>query len=242
VEGAFSTVTAANFEFNVNRMHSRSEAIKILQQARDLLADRLTERICESRDQILEDACGLAYLSEIESMYEQLGGRLAHVNAMLANLPPAEEAPPIDEPQPAPAYSDLAAAYASSIDAGPAVEPLALPAPDKRLPALPPMATFQLFSEQIEEEDLEAASRSLAELFAVDAARGRRCAEAFASQAALDVGFIAKPDELRSDIERGDMNGALMLLHECFGLQGLESLGVLQTLRMRFGSPDAHAA
>jgi hypothetical protein len=223
-------------------MNTRSKAIKILQQARDLLADRLTERICDSRDQILEDASGLVYLSEIESLYEQLGGRLAHVNAMLANLPPADEAPAHDEPQPAPAFSDVTTAYAASIDAGPAVGPLALPAPEVHLPALPPMATFPAFVEQIEDGDLEAAGRSLAELFAVDSARGRRCAEVFAAHAAADPSFVDAAARLRAALEQGDMNGALTLLHEGFGLQGLESLGVLQTLRMRFGSPDAHAA
>jgi hypothetical protein len=222
-------------------MNSRLEAIKILQQARDLLVDRLTERVCEARDQILEDASGLTYLSEIETLYEQLGGRLAHVSAMLSNLPPVEEPSPVEEPQPAPVYSDLATAYASSIDAAP-LEPLALPAPELRLPALPPMASFQTFGEQIEDGDLEAASRSIAELFAVDAARGRRCADAFAAHVALHPEHVTKAARLRGDLERGDMNSALMLLHECFGLQGLESLGVLQTLRTRFASPDVHAA
>ncbi len=224
-------------------MNSRSDAIKILQQARDLLADRLTERVIEARDEILEDASGLTYLSEIETLYEQLGGRLAHINAMLSNLPPVEEPAPVEEPRPAPVYSDLATAYATSIDAAPLPsEPLALPAPELRLPALPPMASFQAFAEQIDDGDLEGAGRSIAEIFAVDAERGRRCAEAFAAHIAAHPEAMAKASRLRGDIERGDMNSALMLLHECFGLQGLESLGVLQTLRSRFAAPDMHAA
>ena len=75
-------------------MHDRARAISLLQQARDILAERLTERILESRDAILEDALGLAYSSEIDAIQEQIGQRLNHVNLMLNNLPPMEEAPP----------------------------------------------------------------------------------------------------------------------------------------------------
>jgi hypothetical protein len=227
-------------------MNPRREAIQILQQARDLLVDRLTDRVRESRDQILEDASGFCYLSEIEAIYEQLGGRLAHLNAMLTNLPPAEDLP-VDEPHPAPAFTDVAAAYASTIniDALPPVEPLALPSPGaaERLPALPPpVSSFQTFLQQIEAGDLEAAGRTLTELFAVDARRGRRCADAFAAQWITHPDMLAKITRLRSELESGNSHSALTLLCECFDLHGLESLGVLQTLRARFNSPDAHAA
>ena len=126
----------------------------------------------------MDDALGHSFLSEIETLYEQMGGRLAHLNAMLSNLPPIEEPPPADaQPHPAPVFTDVAAAYASTIDALPIIEepqPLALPAPEQRMAILPPQATFPGFNAQIEAGDLEAAGRSLAELFAVDAPRGRR--------------------------------------------------------------------
>jgi hypothetical protein len=231
-------------------MKPRSEAINILQQARDLLAERLTERIREAREQILEDAEGNSYLSEIEQIYEQLGGRLAHLNAMLSNLPPAEEpqaAETTTTHTASPVFTDVAAAtFPSTIDATPPFpvdEPLALPAPDQRTVTLAAPATFQGFALQIHASDLEAAGRSLAELFAVDAARGRRCAEVFSAQLAVNPDLFGKAMKLRADLESGNVNGALMLLWECFGLQGLESLGVLQTLKMRFGiAGDAHAA
>ncbi len=70
-------------------MNPHSLALSILQKARDALAERLTQRIIDAEHEIAEDAAGSTYLSEIESIYDQLGGRLAHVNAMLANLPPA---------------------------------------------------------------------------------------------------------------------------------------------------------
>ena len=211
------------------------------------MADRLTERVREAREQILDDAEGHSYLSEIEQIYEQMGGRLAHLNAMLSNLPAVEE-PQTTTQAATPVYTDVAAAagYQSTIDAAPPEaleEPLALPAPDQRTMTLAAPATFQGFALQIHAADIDAAGRSLAELFALDAARGRRCAEVFSSQLAINPDLFGKAMKLRADLESGNVNSALMLLWECFGLQGLESLGVLQTLKMRFGIiGDVHAA
>ena len=88
-------------------MQDRARAIALLQQARDLLAERLTERILECRDQILEDALGLAYSSEIDAIQEQIGQRLNHVNLLLNNLPPQDEPPPVEDPEPAAAQPVL---------------------------------------------------------------------------------------------------------------------------------------
>src|SRR5881628_250690 len=75
-------------------MNDRARAIAILKQARDMLADRLSERVIESRGDILEDAQGFSFLSELESIYEQFGARLVHLNQLLANLPAVEDIPP----------------------------------------------------------------------------------------------------------------------------------------------------
>src|SRR6186713_3195930 len=64
-------------------MDSQAQAIAILQKARDALAARLTQRVIESQQEIEDDADGGTYFSEIEAIYDQLGGRLAHLNAML---------------------------------------------------------------------------------------------------------------------------------------------------------------
>src|SRR5580704_11167938 len=109
-------------------MNPRSEAINILQQARDLLADRLTERVREAREEIMDDAEGLCYLSEIEQIYEQMGGRLAHINAMLANLPPVAEQATAEAAQSAPVFTDVAATAYPATAAPFPEEPLALPA------------------------------------------------------------------------------------------------------------------
>ena len=74
-------------------MHERQRAIAILRQAREILIRRLSERILETEQELLDDAQGLTYCGEIDSIYEQVAVRLNHVNAMLANLPATEELP-----------------------------------------------------------------------------------------------------------------------------------------------------
>mgnify|MGYP006173681061 CR=1 FL=1 len=42
---------------------------------------------------------------------------------------------------------------------------------------------------------------------------------------------LAEQGRLRQELAAGSINGALILLWECFGLQGLESIAALQSLR-----------
>jgi len=92
-------------------MNDRSIAISILQKARDALSERLTQRVIDAQHEIESDADGSSYLSEIETIYEQLGGRLAHLNAMLSNLPPSTLATPAEAAASEIIYADLATAY-----------------------------------------------------------------------------------------------------------------------------------
>lgn len=71
-------------------MNDRSRAIAVLQQARQILQDRLTQRVLEMAEEILDDAAGDSYAGEIDSLHEQLGMRLTCVNALLSGLPPTE--------------------------------------------------------------------------------------------------------------------------------------------------------
>lgn len=67
-------------------MQSRDRALEILRQARDHLVERMCERIVASEEAILEDASGYTFAGEIESLYDQLGGKLQHVTSMLSTL------------------------------------------------------------------------------------------------------------------------------------------------------------
>ena len=167
-------------------MDDRELAISILQKARDALSERLTERILESRQEIAEDAEGGSYMSEIEAIYEQLGGRLAHLNAMLANLPPESE-PATPEPTASEiVYADLASSVSSGLDieSSPSMPLLALPAPAaEALPLAESLAdelAAIVFSTQ--SGDLASAAGLISELFDLKPSQARRAAQAFARQ------------------------------------------------------------
>src|SRR6478672_4535008 len=86
-------------------MDDRSRALEILREARDLLAQRLTERVLESGEALLDDARGDSYLGDIEAIYDHFGMKLAHLNQLINNLPVDAAAPPpapISDPPPVP--------------------------------------------------------------------------------------------------------------------------------------------
>lgn len=227
-------------------MHDRVRAIALLQQARDILAERLTERILECRDQILEDALGLSYSSEIDAIQDQIGQRLNHVNLLLNNLPHVEEAPLPEEPEVATATPVLS--YESPAENATA-ETALIAATETAAPAAPStviyvaadgnsstVPNFQDFVRYALANDVEQAGRVLAELLEVPAERGRQCAQRFRDQLRERPQFLHKAMTLRQELASGSINGALILLWECFGLQGMESIAALQTLKSRLAT------
>jgi hypothetical protein len=244
-------------------MNDRARAIAVLQQARDILAERLTEQVLEARDSILEDAIGLSYSSEIDAIQEQIGQRLNNVNMLLNNLPPIEDAPPptADDVTPASppalAYQPestlaLASIESTSVetasiesaladdsdmdDSGPILSAVAVDeAEDAR--AMP--ISFQSFAERIMANDVDGAGIVLAGLFDVSVDRGRQCARRFQEQLSERPQFLQKAMGLRHELTSGSVNGSLILLWECFGLQGIESLSALQSLKARMNASSA---
>lgn len=221
-------------------MNLRARAIAVLQNARDILSQRLTDRIVDGEQEILADAESGSFVSEIEAIYEQLGARLAHVNTMLANLPPLDE-PPAEAVPVETVFTDVAVYGGEAVGPAAPAGPLALPAPGSSPPRPRPTANFQSFAAQIQAGDVEAAGAALAELFDLDAARSRQCAETFAARLAADPELFFKAMRLRLEMAGGSVDAALLLLAECFGLAGIESLGVYQVLyaRMTGGDPAA---
>lgn len=225
-------------------MNERARAIALLQQARDILTERLTERLLESREAVLEDALGLAYTSEIDAILEQIGQRLNNVNVLLNNLPPQEDAPqqpddivplsptpvlgyeplPLD-PQPADATFDLA------VETPPSASPSVIYVGADGEPS--PAHGFQEFVRLVLAGDLEGAAVVLAPLLNLTSERARQCTERFRDQLREHPQFLQKAAGLRNELAAGSVNGALLLLWECFGLQGLESVVALQALRSR---------
>ena len=232
-------------------MNERERALEILKQARDLLAERLTQRILENSDQLLDDARGDSYLGDIETVYEQFGMKLSHLNQLINNLPVE------------PAVANYGTSYTTSTDTlnpnfmqthsaeeliiphqhpqaitGPLiVSPPALPAPRimEEVEVIPP--SFQLFIAQVHTGDLVSSGRTLAILLDLSEARGVQCSRVFHRHWEEDPAFLKKALSLRSEVSNGSFNSALMLLAECFGLIGIEAIGVLQTLRARLSPP-----
>jgi hypothetical protein len=232
-------------------MNDRARAIETLREAKALLADRLTERVVLLAEDILADARGDSYMNEIDSVYEQVGLKLAHVSQMLSNLPPPE--PAGREPrQGAMGYDlpdDTFTAMTEPAPSADAVVETVIPALLGPLvanaPALPApkaadlskdratTAALQAFAAQIQAGDLLAAGRTLAALFELDESRAIACAATFAQRVRHEAAFFRKAMELKSEVHSSNPQRALVLLLDCFGLARGEAAEVLRNLQRR---------
>ena len=221
-------------------MNDRAKAISVLRDARKRLAVRLTERILESSDEILEDADGLRYIGGIEEVYDQLGSRLNHVSAMLQSLPPSDDGPTSSQTAPMSDSDDVPPTSVLDTNDKPGESANnsfpALPAPQtiQQLAAPSQTISFRTFGLQVQMGDTEGAGRSLTELFSLSPERGLTCAQFFANKLTVNPNLVAQAMSIRHELAGGSMNASMMLLYECFGLQGPESIHVVQTLRRRF--------
>jgi len=206
-------------------MDERARAIEILKRARDMLVDRLSQEIVASEESLLEDALGLSYSGEIAQVFEQVGNRLHQVSVMLSNLPVPE--------------------HTSADDLEPAgVEPVSKPMPFAAVMGPPAVAglltgtpldrpTLERFTHQVTAGQFDEACRCLAQLFELDEQRARRCTITFAQRFQESPEVVRKTMLLRDELISGSINSSLMLLWECFGLQGLDSLAVARSLKAR---------
>jgi len=215
-------------------MNDRTLAISILQKARDALGDRLTQRIIEGREDIEADADGGSYLSEIETIYDQLGARLAHINAMLSNLPAASSSMPTDAAASEIIYADLASAYPTGLDleAAAPLSLLALPAPtdlDESHNAVP-IGSFATIVTHVQAGELSTASRLISELFDVRPSHARRAIAAFARQLVHSPQLARRVADLDSALDANHERATAALLSECFEFHPLEALGIVRGL------------
>ncbi len=221
-------------------MNPHSQAISILQKARDALAERLTLRVIESQHEIEQDAEGATYLSEIEQIYEQLGGRLAHLNAMLSNLPPAPPQPVADATASEIVYADLACSPSSTLDVDAAnpLTVLALPAPPSRdEPVAEPMVeTFAGIVLHAKSGELTSAARLISEVFDVRPSQARRGAQAFQRQLQRYPDLGRRFEDLGATIAEINEYAAATLLGECFEFQPIDALLLVRGLKQQ--EPD----
>jgi len=206
-------------------MSDRDRAISILHNARRILVDRLTARILQSQDEIMDDAEGGTYTSELESVYDEICVRLAHIHGLLSNLPP-DSPPGRATSNSVPAPNDEAVPVAEAAAAVAEAEPTS---PGE-------LVSFPLFVRQMADGDSDRAAACLAELLNVDHGRARRCVATFRARLTLQPDILKKAMKLRTLLEDGQINDSLMLLWECFGLQGPESILALRALQSRLGN------
>ena len=196
-------------------MDNRKRALAILKEARELLTDRLIENIIESGDGILEDAEACSYMDEIDLLQERIGGRLNSINLMIGNLsagkPAGEEQESAAEETPASTASPEEANDPKPID-------------------------FALFGQQIAANDIDSAGKTLSVLLDVDEKIAHQCATSFRDRLNDDATTIQKAMLLRAKLMAGKNNDSLMILWDCFGLQGLIAVEVLQTLKSRLAA------
>ena len=204
------------------------------------------QRILESEQEIADDAEGASFLSEIETIFDQIGGRLAHLNAMLSNLPPMTATAPADATASEIIYADLASAYPSGLDleTTTGTTMLALPAPananvDNR-------SQFQLLADdfanivaQVQAGDLASAGRLVSELFDVKPSQARRGAQALARQIAGSPDLARRIAEVAGAIDETHEYSAATLLSECFEFQAIEALAMVRALKLRLAESDA---
>ncbi len=232
-------------------MNDRARASEVLRKARAILAERLTEKINEQSEELLDDARGDSYMNEIESLYDELGTKLSHVSQMLSNLPADEPAAVQTQTaaaqhnpentftvatEPAPNFDGITQ-YSMPAIAGPTFVAIpALPAPKTTVEPSKHRATnsaLQAFAAQIQAGDLLAAGRTLAGLFDVEESRAIACASTFAQRGRSEAAFFHKVMELRHELHSANSQRALLLLLDCFGLSRGESAEIVRNLHRR---------
>jgi len=154
-------------------------------------------------------------MEEIDAIQEKIGGRLNSINTMIANFPPDD--PSVNESQ---------TKTQNSPESTTSPAEASTPKPEK----------FALFAQQVAANNLEAAGQTLAGLLEVDPTTGLRCATAFRERLNEDPTIIQKTMLLRAKLIAGENNDSLMILWDCFRLQGLEAVEVLQTLKTRLAN------
>lgn len=206
-------------------MEKHEYARSVLTQARELLSERLVDYIADSADGILNDAEGLSYMSEIDDIQEKVLGRLINVNQMIANFPP-----------PSPASNDqaitdqLTAWTTAELQASQQTETISQAA----MPQQP--QKFGLFVQQVKSNELNAAAQTLSDLLAIDLALSHQSTSAFYDQLTEDPATLKKAMLLPSKLQADKHNDCLVILWECFRLQGLQAIEVLHTLQHQIES------
>lgn len=245
-------------------MPHRDEALAILKRAREALLARLTEAIVDQEEELMADAEGDSFLSEIETLYERMGSKLAHLNQMIANLPPEladadsgdeaeedepffrEDAPaaeqhprlphfpfpisaattrPVADERPIPRERHLSGERPVPQDWA---DVIGLPAPGVPTQKSPAFGRFVTY---IELGQVNNAGDLIGQLLGLSPHVGQTCVQVFAARYEADPGVVIKAMRIRQELSHQRYNDALLLIHECFGLQGIDAMIALHRMK-----------
>jgi hypothetical protein len=87
-----------------------------------------------------------------------------------------------------------------------------------------------MFGKQIASNQIEAAAQTLSELLAISPTLALHSANCFSQKFRSDPHTIQKTMQLRAELFAANTNNCLVILDECFGLQGIEAVQVVQHL------------
>lgn len=227
-------------------MNDRDEAIDVLRQARDELARQLMNRVIESRAEILDEANGISYGGQIESIFEHFGARLANVNSMLSQLQMLDD-DEVLQPCTSASVNELTRAdnYETAATVADTLTPPEIAAADELLavadqhllPQDQDSATWESFLEHVRRQDHEAAVMALAEIFELNPARAEPCVTRFVELCAADSTLFVRAYQMGLQLRTSPMNDTLAMLWRLFGLQGPEAIGVYHALRVNIQRP-----
>lgn len=214
-------------------MNDRARAIEILEKARDILARRISERIVEMQEEILDDASGIGYSSEIETLHDQLGIRLGQLNSLIGNLPapvePNSQVPIVEVTTSHAPLIENSALNNTIVSA----EPPQLSVQRNQLESMTLTHRIEGILDAVVAEDSAAGEKTLAILLGLSADRAHECMEFFHARYAQDGSLVERLRTLHADLAAGSVNNALMTLATCFALQGLEAILAMQSLTTR---------
>ncbi len=182
-------------------------------------------------------------MSEIETIHDQVGSKLAHLNQMISALPGDDtksdsyaddplhdESPTHWEP------IDVAADVLALTHETGSDQAIILPAPrvSEAIAPMPQPISLQTFAAQILVGDLETASRSLEILFGCRRELAIRCSHRFHDKYRQDPSVLIRVQRLRQAITGDNPSLPLLLLQECFELHANDAEAVLGELKQRY--------
>lgn len=192
-------------------MSDRNKAVSILKKAQAVIFDRLCEYVVDNEEGYLEsvESADLGLHNEI---YD-LADKLRDLNIILASLP---------EPQ-------------MELNADPSkVQVVQSEGSGVTITQTAPLMTYGSFQSSVEAGNFSTAAAILGHLFQLSVGRAEDCTRFYADKLGTDPDAYYKsltvPDAVRVHNDE-----SLRLLHELFGLQGMEIAHVFRATQQTFG-------